>query len=193
MDKDTIMRDTLLDFPMFDRPRGSIPILVLLFLLPQSVFVIGDYLAVGLRFPLLRAQLVMQSVTLSGGSTETTIAPSIITVVRELQFVVQGIVGSPFGKTAIATYIWVAGLAVLIIAAVLVISWQVLGNPDHARYPGPLLFLGGALFIVWAIVQFGPLFYGPVGYSLPIGIPFLWYCAYQFTEAAKGKGEAGDE
>jgi hypothetical protein len=170
---------------MFDRPRGSLPILAfLLLLLPQSIFVIGDYLAIGIRFPFFRYQLVMQSVDV-GGSTETTIAPSIITVVRELQFVLQGIVGSPFGKTALATYIWLAGLVVLIVAAILVISWQVLDKPSHAPYPGPLLFVAGGLFILWALVQFGPLFYGPVGYSIPVGIPFLWYCGYEFMRAAK--------
>ncbi len=174
---------------MFERPRISYAIMVLLFILPQSLYVIGDYMAVGIRFPLFRFQLVFQSISQPDGSITTTITPSIITVVREIQFIPSGIVGSALGRTAVATYIWMAGLIVLLAAAALVISWQVLDNPDHDRYPGPLIILAGGLFIIWAVIQFGPLFSGPVGYSIPVGIPFLWYCGYQFIQAAKGKGE----
>jgi hypothetical protein len=38
------------------------------------------------------------------------------------------------------------------------------------------------------MIQFGPFFSGPVGYSIPLGVPFVWYCGYQFIQAAK-KGE----
>jgi MFS superfamily sulfate permease-like transporter len=97
----------------------------------------------------------------------------------------MGVVGSAVGRTAIATYLWLAGVIILIAAAVLVISWQVLDNMGHARYPGPLIIVTGVIFLVWALVQFGPLFYGPLGYSIPVGVPFLWYSGYQFMQAAK--------
>ena len=51
---------------MFERPRISYIIMVLLFILPQSIYVIGDYMAVGIRFPLFRYQ-DLQSI--SGMST----------------------------------------------------------------------------------------------------------------------------
>ena len=178
------MRRHAEDLVMFDRPRGSLPLLVLLFLIPQSLFVIGDYMAVGIRFPLFRFQAVYQSVNTTAG-VETTLVPSMFTIVRELQFVLMGVVGSAVGRTAIATYLWLAGVIILIAAAVLVISWQVLDNMGHARYPGPLIIVTGVIFLVWALVQFGPLFYGPLGYSIPVGVPFLWYSGYQFMQAAK--------
>ena len=173
---------------MFDRPSRSLPLLALLFIVPQSLFVIGDYIAVGIRFPFFRFQLVFQVITQPDGSLTTAITPSIITVIKEMQFIPSGMVGSALGRTAVATYVWLAGLIVLLASAALVLSWQVLDNPDHNRYPGPLIFLAGGLFILWAIIQFGFFFSGPVGYSIPLGVPFLWYCGYQFIQAAK-KGE----
>jgi hypothetical protein len=174
---------------MFDRPSRSLPLLALLFVMPQTLFVIGDYMAVGIRFPFFRFQLVFQSITQADGSIATAITPSFITIIKELQFIPSGMVGSPLGRTAIATYVWFAGLIMLVAAAALVISWQVLENPGHSRYPGWLIILVGGLFILWAIIQFGPLFSGPVGYTIPVGIPFLLYSGYQFIQAAKGEEE----
>ncbi len=162
---------------MFEKPRISYAVMALLFVLPQTLYTIGrdpDLLAVGIRFPLFRWQ---------EGFGRT----SIISVVRELQYIINRNVGSPWGRTAIATYIWLAGVILLFAAAALVISWHYLDNPDHARYIGPLLFITGSLFLVWGLVQYGPFFSGPSGYFIPVGVPILWYCAYQFMQDAKAE------
>jgi hypothetical protein len=161
---------------MFERPRISYAIMVLLFILPQSLYVIGDYTAAGIRFPLFRYQ-------------DSSYGSSIISVAQELQYVIQGIVGGPTSRTALATYSWVAGLVVLFAAAALIVSWHFLDNPGHARFPGPLIFITGVFFLVWAMIQYGPAFFGPSGFSVPVGVPILWYCGYQFAQAAKGKAE----
>ena len=170
---------------MFERPRISYVIMVLLFILPQSMYVIGDYMAVGIRFPLFRWQ-------------ESGFGTSIIPVFREVGYLSSGTLkwmtspvnstAQTYNPTAIATVIWVAGLILLLAAAVMVLSWHFLDNPEHARYPGPLIILTGVLFLVWAMVQYGPFFSGPSGFSIPVGVPILWYCGYQFIQAAK-KGE----
>jgi len=163
--------------------------MVLLFILPQSIYVIGDYIAVGIRFPFFRYQLAFQSISGPGDSTTTNVIISVITVAREMQYIATGTIRNYLGNTAIATYSWVAGLVVLFAAAALIISWHFLDNPYHAKFPGPLIIVAGVLFLVWAMVQYGPLFSGPSGYSVPIGVPILWYCGYQFMQAAKGKGK----
>jgi hypothetical protein len=175
---------------MFDTPRSSMGILVLLLILPQSIFVIGDYIAVGIRFPFFRLQVMLQSASGSGNVTQANPVFYSITIARELQYITRGIVGNVLGRTAVATYLWLAGLVILILSAVLVLSWQYFGYDDHARYPGPLIVLTGMLFLISAMVQYGPLLSGPSGYSVPVGIPLLWYCGYQFLQAAKGV--AGD-
>jgi len=160
---------------MFERPRISCVIMVLLFILPQSMYVLGDFLAWGIRFPLFRYQ-------------ESGYGSSIISIVQEIQYVFKGTVGGLGSRTAVATYVWLAGLVVLFAAAALILSWHFLDNQEHARYPGPLIILTGVLFLVWAMVQYGPFFSGPSGFSIPVGVPILWYCGYQFIQAAK-KGE----
>jgi len=176
---------------MFERPRTSLPVLALLLLLPQSIYVIGDYLAIGIRFPFFRYQMALQGM---GNGTEAFWRVSVILVPRELEYLTSGIIRwqtstGQFNPTAIATLVWLAGLAVLILAAALVVSWQLLGNDEQAPFPGPLLILTGFLFLVWAMVQYGPLFSGPGGYSIPVGVPLLWFCGYQFMQAAKKKEE----
>jgi hypothetical protein len=168
---------------MFEKPRTSYAVMLLLFLLPQSLYVIGDYLAVGIRFPLFR----WQEANIEGMRT------SIISVFRELQYIFGGNVGSPWGRTAVATYIWLAGVILLCAAACLVISWHYLDNPDHARYIGPLLFITGGLFLLWGLVQYGVFFSGPSGYFIPVGLPILLYCGWQFMQAAKAAEAEADE
>jgi hypothetical protein len=167
---------------MFEKPRISYAIMFLLFVLPQTLYTIGRdpyILAVGIRFPLFRWQQAF------GGT-------SIISVVRELQYVINGNVGSLWGRTAIATYIWLGGVILLFAAAALVISWHYLDNPDHAGYIGPLLFITGGLFLVWGLVQYGLSFSAPSGYFIPVGLPVLWYCGYKFMQDTKEEavGEA---
>jgi hypothetical protein len=174
---------------MFDRPRTSLGILALLLFLPQSIYVIGDYIAIGIRFPFFRLQMAFQSLSGSGNSTSTDITMSTITVAREFQYIFGGIIRDNLGKTAVATYIWLAGLVVLILAGALIISWQFLDNDEHARYPGPLLLISGGLFLLWGMVQFGPLLYGPSGYFIPVGLPVILYTGYQFLQAAMEQGE----
>jgi len=174
---------------MLEKPRTSLPVLALLLLLPQSIYVIGDYLAVGIRFPFFRFQLAFQSVSGPGNGTAANSAVSIITIIREIQYIPAGFVGSVLGKTAVATYVWLAALGILILAAVLVVSWQFLDNHEHARYLGPLILVSGALFLVWAIVQYGPLFFSTSGYSIPVGLPVTWYMGYLFIQAAKEQGK----
>lgn len=174
---------------MFDRPRTSLGILALLLLLPQSIYVIGDYLAFGIRFPFFRFQLAFQSVSGPGDGAAGNLTVSTITIMRELQFISMGFVGKVLGKTAIATYVWLAALGFLILAAVLVISWQFLDNREHAQYPGLLILVSGGLFLLWTMVQYGPLLFGPSGYSIPVGLPVFLYTGYQFIEAVKEEEE----
>jgi len=157
---------------MFERPRISYIVMVLLLILPQSLYVIGDYLAVGIRFPFFRIQ-------------DSSYGSSSITVVQDVRYVIRGTVGGLAGRTALATYAWVAGLVVLVAAAILVLSWHLLENSDYARFPGPLIVLAGVFFLAWGMIQYGPLFSGVSGYAVPVGVPILWYCGYQFILAAK--------
>jgi len=174
---------------MLDRPRTSLGILAILLFLPQSIYVIGDYLAIGIRFPFFKVQLVLQAVNGTGNTTAVNTIAQPITIFREIQYITAGMVGNILGRTAVATYIWVAGLVILLLAAVLVFSWQVHDHDEHARYPGPLVIVSGGLFLLWGMVQYGPFLFGPDGYSIPIGVPLFWFIGYQFIRAAQAEEE----
>ncbi len=174
---------------MFDSPRTSLGILALLLFLPQSVYVIGDYLATGIRFPFFKIQLVFQAVNGPGNTTAVNTIVQPVTIFRELQYIPARMVGNVLGRTAVATYIWVAGLVILLLAAVFVFTWKVHDHDEHARYPGLLIIASGGLFLIWGMAQYGPLLFGPGGYSIPIGVPIFWYTGYQFIRAAQAEEE----
>jgi hypothetical protein len=166
---------------MFRQPRYAYAVMALLIVLPQALYVIGDYMAVGIRFPFFRWQ-------------ESAYGTSIIPVTSEVAYLQSGIIGwttlaGGYNRTALATVVWIAGLAVLIAAAAMVISWHLLGNSGHARYAGSLLIATGILFLLWGMVQYGPLLHGPTGYAIPVGVPVLWYCGWQFMKAAEAAGD----
>jgi len=161
---------------MFEQPRVSYAVMALLFILPQSLYAFSGYIAWGIRFPLFRLQY-------------SDYGSSVISLFQELQYVIRGTIGGLGSRTAIATYLWLAGAVLLFAAAALIVSWHLLDNTSHARFPGPLIIITGVLFLFWGMVQFGPLFSGPSGYSIPVGVPILWYCGYQFIQAAKGVRE----
>lgn len=158
---------------IFRQPRVSCAVMGLLLVLPQSLSVIGDYLAWGIRFPFLRYQ-------------DSVYGPGIIPLWREFQYIFTGQAG---GRTAVATGLWLAGAVLLLAAAALVISWHYVGNEGHAKYIGPLLFAAGLLFLLRGIAQYGPLLSGPSGYEVPVGVPVPWYCGWQFMRAAKAVAE----
>ena len=154
---------------MFEQPRFSYPVLALLLLMPQGLFVVGEFMAWGIRFPFLRWQ-------------DSAFGPSVIPLNRELTYILNGTVG---GRTAFASGVWLAGVILLVAAAALVVAWQSFGIAGLASYPGPLVALTGVFFLAWAMVQYGPLLSGPSGFGIPFGVPLLWYCGWQFTKDGK--------
>ncbi|HVN66689.1 MAG TPA: hypothetical protein VMT31_08770 [Methanomicrobiales archaeon] len=164
---------------MFGQPRFSYTVMALLLVLPQNLYVIGDYIAWGIRFPFFRLQ-------------DSVYGSSFIPIHRELVYILAGQVR---GGTVLATILWLAGVILLLAAAALVVSRHQLGYTGHARYPGPLLVTTGILFLAWAVVQYGPLLSGPGGYAIPVGVPILWFCGWQFMEEGKEavKGASTEE
>jgi len=155
--------------------------MALLLVLPQVPYVIGEFMAVGIRFPFFRWQ-------------ESVYGTSYIPITREIEYLLSGVIKwtTPSGginPTAMGTVVWIAGLVFLLAAVAMVISWHLLGKSGHARYAGPLLVITGVLFLAWGMVQYGPLLYGPSGYAIPVGVPILWYCGWQFMKAGKAAAE----
>ena len=57
---------------------------------------------------------------------------------------------------------------------------------------GTLIITAGILFSSSIIIQYGPLFHGPAGIAIPVGLPVLFVIrGWMYMEGHKG--EAGDE
>ncbi|WP_265582067.1 hypothetical protein [Methanofollis aquaemaris] len=132
-------------------------LLALTLVLPANIYLIGGGLGAGLQFPLLRYQ-------------QTYLGTNIITLVRDIEYVSSGILG---GRSALSVLLWLCG-TLLLIAAIgyFVCMWY----EDYAsiRKLVSLLIAGaGVAYLASVIAQYGLLFHGPAGFSVPVGVPLI--------------------
>jgi len=143
--------------------------------LPLNVYCIGNFLGAGLQFPLFRYQ-------------QTYLGTSLITLARDLDYVTTGILA---GRTALSISLGAVGTLFLIAAiALLIIRWQ--AEYDTVRKPLSLLLAGTCVaYLASIIAQYGPLFHGPAGFCIPVGVPLIagvaWW-AYHAGEEDESNG-----
>lgn len=127
------------------------------FVLPINVFLIGGSLGAGVQFCLIRIQ-------------KTYLGWSVIPFWRELQLVADGTIT---GRTAISILLWVGGVLILAVWATMILLLH------DSRRRGVIVYGAGCLLLlISTMVQYGPLFHGPAGVAIPIGIPALAVIGY---------------
>jgi len=163
----------MMRFP--DRRFLLIPLL-LLFIIPLNIYVIGDWIGTGVQWALFRYQ-------------DTLYGTSFITLDRELWYITSGLI---MGKSAVSISLWVAG-AVLLVISCIVLAVIIAEKMDtHIRIPGILVIASGVLFLLSCMLQYGPLLSGPAGFSVPVGIPLVWAVGWLVYIQAEDD-EIGDE
>jgi len=131
------------------------------FVVPLQGYVIGNDLGVGIQGAVFRYQ-----VTGSGNS--------IITLAQDLSYVTSGIYS---GKTANSVILWIAGSGVLVFTTILsLIFWNRLPR-QYLKVIMMGLLGAGILYLGSCVAQYGLLFSGPAGISLPFGICLLFLSA----------------
>lgn len=99
---------------------------------------------------------------------------TILPVTADIGYIMQGIYT---WRTGISSILWVIGSVSVLIATGIGLIHRVHETvPD--RYAGMLLLAGGCLYPASVLFQFGPLFHGPAGISVPFGIPMLMAVGY---------------
>lgn len=140
------------------KPFLSPPLLLAaVLLLPTNIYVIGDAVGAGLRFPLFLYQ-------------NTTYGTSLIPVWREITYATSGIIT---GRSAVSILLWVLGTALLIAA---ITYFAVRREDDYETFRKPLALLvagGAAAYLLSCVAQYGPTLYGPAGFAVPVGVPLL--------------------
>ena len=170
-----------------DRNVLRVLIQALPLVIPLNVYMIGDWLATGLQWALFR----FQQPFLNEGA-----APFFINALRELGYVTSGLIS---GRSAAAIVVWYSGTALLIAALALVLYRPA---PDPAfpcrKYAPHATIAAGCLFLVSCMLQYGIVFSGPSGFSIPAGVPailVLGYWTYRLDAdgIAAGPEVSGDE
>jgi len=154
-------------------PPRTLGLLAACLFAPLTVFTIGDGLGAGVRFPLVLYQ-------------DTVYGASVIPFWREIDYVTSGIIG---GRSAIAILLWTLGVLLLVAAvAFLVVRWYEEGQ----RPVAPLLAGAGAASLASCVAQYGPLFHGPAGLCVPVGVPLVFAAAW-FVWRGEGEEEIEED
>jgi len=134
------------------------------------IYQISNNLGAGLRFPLVLYQ-------------DTVYGTSIIPLWREISYVTSGLIG---GRSALAILLWTLGTLLLIAATcLLVVRWY-----EEGQRPVALLLAGaGAAFLASCVAQYGPLFHGPAGCCVPVGVPLVFAVAWFVWQGEEGEEE----
>lgn len=143
-------------------------------ILPMNIYLVGEEgLGAGLQSPLLRYQ-------------QTYLGTSLITLADDLNYVTSGVIG---GRSALSILVWVLGTG-LLIAAIGYFAVRREEDYETIRKPLALLTAGGAAaYLLSCILQYGPLFHGPAGLSVPVGVPLILAVAWYIAKV----GDDGDE
>jgi len=145
--------------PKAPRSRGWILacLAVLVFCVPVSVYVIGSMLGAGVQFPLFRYQ-------------ETYMGTNIISIVSDLQYVLEGTIT---GRSGLMSILWTAGILSGTAGLVSVAIPPRIKGMYSPRRGGICIMGAGLLYLVALIAQYGPSFSSSGGFAIPVGIPVL--------------------
>lgn len=159
--------------------RIPLILVLLLFIIPLNIYVIGEWLGTGLQWALFRYQ-------------ETGYGNSFITLTRDFEYITYGVLT---GKTAISIALWGAGTIILIVAFLALAALIAEDMDDKIHLPGLLVISSGILYIASCMTQYGPFFSGPAGISIPIGIPLVLVVGWLIYSKTIGGyvSETGDE
>ena len=133
-----------------------------LFLIPINIFVIGDWLATGVQWELFR---YLQSY----------LGNSFIFFTRDINFITSGTIT---GRSALATGFNVTASAFLLIALCILLYVYLEKSAAYIKGAAIITVAGGCLFLLSDIIQYGVLFHGPAGFTIPIGVPIILVCGW---------------
>jgi hypothetical protein len=135
----------------------AVGLCIFCFILPLQCFIIGNDLGLGIQGAVFRWQMTIHG-------------DSLIPITQELKFIDMGIYT---GKTAHSVILWTLGTVVLALTTMVsLMHWNRLPR-SRLRFLIMGLTAAGMLYLASLCVQYGLLFSGPAGISLPIGVVIL--------------------
>ncbi len=148
--------------------RFAVPflLLVIFFIFPFQVFIIGNETGIGIQGAVYRYQV-------------TSYGNSLIPVTQEIMYIVNGIYS---GRTAISIILWALGTILLTITTWFGLIYADGSRPDFTKKVSLGLIGSCACYLFSCIAQYGIFFQGPAGTSIPFGIVIIlvWLVILQF-------------
>jgi hypothetical protein len=132
-------------------------LLVIFFIFPLQVFIIGDNAGIGIQGAVYRYQI-------------TGYGNSLIPVTQEIMYVVTGIYS---GKTALSILLWALGTVLLTITTWFGLTYADAERTDYFRQIGYGLTGSCVCFVLSVVAQYGFFLRGPAGMSIPFGIGLI--------------------
>ena len=139
----------------------AVGLCIIFFILPLQCFIIGGDQGLGIQGAVYRWQMTIQG-------------DSLIPITRELSYVQSGIYT---GKTALSVILWALGTVLLALTTMVsCMYWNRL--PVHYLRSVTMGLAGAGIVYLGSLTAwYGPVFSGPAGISLPIGIIILFFFA----------------
>ena len=100
---------------------------------------------------------------------------SFINIITSFEYLLHGVIT---GKSAVSSILWISGGLLSIFSVLFLI-----GNINKSRiflHISALVLITACLFLTSIIIQYGPLFHGPAGVSIPVGLPLMFFLSYWF-------------
>jgi hypothetical protein len=129
----------------------------LVLLIPVNIYVIGDWMATGVRWALFRYQ-------------QGPLGSSVISIGNDFQHLLSGTLQ---GRSAVILLLWIIAALLLILCLILNLATLQKQTALSFKIAALLILLSGLLFAVSDIVQYGITFHSSSGFCIPIGIPLI--------------------
>ena len=145
-----------------------------LFFIPLNLYIIGKNFGFGIQWSLFLYQ--------------ESVSNNYVSIFQNINYIIYGYYT---GMTALSVWLWMLGAILMIIA--LVSTFAIKSDMLYSsKMTGIIIFCSGLVFLFSIIVQYGPLFHGPAGTAIPIGLPVLFVIGgWMYMEGQKE--EAGDD
>lgn len=143
----------------------------LLYLIPVNIYVIGDWLAVGVQWFFFRYQ-------------QSYLGNSLIFFTRDLYYIEVGLLK---GRSAVAVEMGMVATVFMVFAVLILLIAYLKESGAWVKVAATVSIGGGCLFLVSDMIQYGILLNGPAGFTIPIGVPIILVCSWwmyrmKFTE-----------
>jgi hypothetical protein len=129
----------------------------LVFLIPVNIYVIGDWMCVGMQWALFRYQ-------------QSSYGNSLISIGNDLQYLHSGLLQ---GRTVVVTVIWIIAVCILILCLIVNLAKLQKQTPVYLQLASLGIIGAGLLFTVADLVQYSVLLHSNSGFCIPIGVPLI--------------------